>query len=311
MRSLRSAAGVNEKNSGLVPGEFLLTQRDFREIAVMIHADAGIALPQSKAAHVYSRLAKRLRALGLSNFRDYCRLAATSEGLDERQKMLAALTTNVTRFFREPHHFHHLENKILPPLIEAARRGERLRLWSAACSSGQEPYSIALALLSLMPDAAEYDIKVLATDIDPKMLAAGRRGTYTEDDVAPVPAKLHSQWFVPVTGGQMDCTAGTVEAASELREVVAFRELNLLGSWPMKGRFQAIFCRNAASYFDDPTREQLWGRFAPNCRLAAPFMLVIPSGSQARPRKCSRAKAPRSIACGEGGAHEAGQRCEA
>jgi chemotaxis protein methyltransferase CheR len=139
MSSLRSAAGVNEMNSGLVPGEFLLTQRDFREIAVMIHADAGIALPQSKAAHVYSRLAKRLRALGLSNFRDYCRLVATSGGLDERQKMLAALTTNVTRFFREPHHFHHLENKILPPLIKAARRGERLRLWSAACSADRSP----------------------------------------------------------------------------------------------------------------------------------------------------------------------------
>jgi chemotaxis protein methyltransferase CheR len=224
-------------------------------------------LPQSKAALVYSRLAKRLRALGLANFRDYCRLVATSAGLDERQKMLAALTTNVTRFFREPHHFHHLEKRILPPLIEAARRGERLRFWSAACSSGQEPYSIALTLLSLMPDAAEYDIKVLATDIDPNMLAAGLRGIYTEDDVAPVPEKLRSQWFVPVPGGQLDRTASSVEVAAGLRAIVTFRELNFFEPWPMKGCFQVIFCRNAVIYFDEAAREQLWTRFAPKLSL--------------------------------------------
>lgn len=263
MSSPRPANSRDEKGSGIVPGEFLLTHRDFREIAAMIHADAGIHLPQSKAALVYSRLAKRLRALGLANFRDYCRLVATSEGLDERQRMLAAMTTNVTRFFREPHHFHHLERKILPSLIEAARRGVRLRLWSAACSSGQEPYSIALTLLSLMPDAAKYDVKVLATDIDPYMLAAGRKATYTEDDVAPVPVNLRAQWFMPVHGGQPDHGTRLVEAATGLRELVVFRELNLFGPWPMTGCFQAIFCRNAAIYFDEPAQEQLWTRFAP------------------------------------------------
>ena len=263
MSGVRSTNSMHEKGGGIVPGEFLLTQCDFREIAAMIHADAGIALPDSKAALVYSRLAKRLRALGLASFRDYCQLVATSEGLDERQKMLAALTTNVTRFFREPHHFHHLESRILPPLIEATRRGGRLRLWSAACSSGQEPYSIALTLLSLMPDAAKYDVKVLATDIDPTMLAAGRRGAYTEDEVVPVPVKLRSQWFVPVPAGQAERAAKVLEAAAGLRELVVFRELNFFGPWPMKGRFQAIFCRNAAIYFDDAAQEQLWTRFAP------------------------------------------------
>jgi chemotaxis protein methyltransferase CheR len=201
--------------------------------------------------------------LGSRIFRGYCQLVATSDGLDERQKMLAALTTNVTRFFREPHHFQHLQNKILPPLIAAARCGERLRFWSAACSSGQEPYSIALTLLSLMPDAGKYDIKVLATDIDPTMLAAGRRGTYTEEDVAPVPAKLRSQWFVPVLGGQTDRMAPLVEVAAGLRAIVTFRELNFFGPWPMKGCFQVIFCRNAVIYFDDAARDQLWTRFAP------------------------------------------------
>ena len=263
MSSVLSANSSNGKGGGLVPGEFLLTQRDFHEIAAMIHEDAGIHLPQSKAALVYSRLAKRLRALGLANFREYCRLVSTSDGLDERQKMLAALTTNVTRFFREPHHFHHLESKILPTLIEAARRGERLRFWSAACSSGQEPYSIALTLLSLMPDAAKYDIKVLATDIDTNMLAAGLKGIYTEDDIAFVPAKLRSQWFIPVPGGQPDRTTPIVEVAAGLRAIVTFRELNFFAPWPMKGCFQVIFCRNAVIYFDEDAREKLWNRFAP------------------------------------------------
>lgn len=263
MTNLRSAHSTSEKGGGLVPGEFLLTQRDFREIAAMIHADAGITLPESKAALVYSRLAKRLRALGLANFRDYCELVAVSEGVDERQKMLAALTTNVTRFFREPHHFHHLENKILPPLIEAARRGERLRLWSAACSSGQEPYSIALTLLSLMPDAGKYDIKILATDIDPNVLMAGRRGAYTGDDLSSVPAKLRAQWFVPLSRDEPDPRGGTMEAAAGLRDLVTFRELNLFGNWPMKGFFQVIFCRNVAIYFEEAAQEQLWSRFVP------------------------------------------------
>ncbi len=263
MSSPRPAHGLNERKGQLVPGEFLLTQRDFHDIAAMIHADAGIHLPDSKAALVYSRLAKRLRALGLANFRDYCRLVSTSEGIDERQKMLAALTTNVTRFFREPHHFDHLERKILPPLIEDVRRGRRLRLWSAACSSGQEPYSIALTLLSLMPDAGKFDIKVLATDIDTNMLAAGRKAIYTEEDVSSVPKKLLSRWFAPVSGAPQGNTRAAVEATGALRELVVFRELNLFGHWPMKGRFDVIFCRNAAIYFDEPAQEQLWSRFAP------------------------------------------------
>jgi chemotaxis protein methyltransferase CheR len=263
MNSACSLVGVNEKGVGLVPGEFRLTHQDFREIAAMIHADAGIRLPESKAALVYSRLAKRLRALGLANFREYCRLVGTVEGVDERQQMLAAMTTNVTSFFREPHHFQHLESTILPPLIEAARRGGKIRLWSAACSSGQEPYSIALSVFSLMPDARKYDVKVLATDIDPYMIAAGRRGTYTEDEVSSVPVKLRSRWFVPVQGARVDRGASIVEAAAGLRELVVFRELNLFGTWPMQGCFQVIFCRNAVIYFDEAAQEQLWSRFAP------------------------------------------------
>ena len=171
-----SAPTSTRPGANMVDGEFAFTEADFRRISAMVHGDAGIHLPDAKATLVYSRLAKRLRALGLTSFKDYCALVSASEGVDERQKMLAALTTNVTRFFREPHHFEHLKEKVLPPLLDAARRGAKVRIWSAACSSGQEPFSIAMTILSLMPDAGERDIKILATDIDPNMVAEGRSG---------------------------------------------------------------------------------------------------------------------------------------
>jgi chemotaxis protein methyltransferase CheR len=260
-----SPSRPRSQDTALVPGEFLLTGEDFQNIAAMLHADAGIYLAETKATLVYSRLAKRLRALGLESFRDYCTLVAGSEGVGERQKMLAALTTNVTRFFREPHHFQHLKEHLLQPLLEAAKRGRRIRIWSAGCSSGQEPYSIALCLLSLWPDAGSLDIKILATDIDPHMIAEGRQGTYADAAVADVPVELRRRYFVRSTDG------GSLawDAASELRDLVTFRELNLNGAWPFKGPFDAIFCRNVVIYFEEQTQQRIWSRFAP---------LLVPGG---------------------------------
>lgn len=236
-------------------GEYCLTAEDFRRISAMIHADAGIAMPAHKATLVYSRLAKRLRILGLKDFSEYCALVASAEGSGERQEMLAALTTNVTRFYREPHHFEHLRTQILPPLIASARKGGRVRLWSAACSSGQEPYSIALTVLSLLPDAAQRDIRILATDIDPNMIAIGKSGLYDRSAIEPVPSDLRQRWFAPVEGDR-----GMVRIADQARALVEFRRLNLIGDWPMRGTFQAIFCRNVAIYFDDPTQGKIWSR---------------------------------------------------
>ncbi len=252
----------------LVEGEFVFTEGDFRQIAAMVHGDAGIALPDAKATLVYSRLAKRLRALGLESFKDYCALVAGRDGVDERQRMLAALTTNVTRFFREPHHFDHLRQQLLPSLIGAARSGGKIRLWSAACSSGQEPYSMAMALLAAMPDAAQHDVRILATDIDPNVVAEAREGVYADNLLAGVPDEYRRRWTRPARGA-----SGDVQMAEELGELITFRELNLIGDWPMKGGFQAIFCRNVAIYFDDPTQHRLWGRFAP--LLKADGMLYI------------------------------------
>jgi len=240
-------------------GEFVMTASDFRQIAAMLHADAGIHLPESKATLVYSRLAKRLRALGLKNFRDYCALVSEHGGADERQQMLAALTTNVTRFFREPHHFEHLRKELLPRLIEVAKRGGRVRIWSAACSNGAEPYSIALTILSALPSALSYDIKVLATDIDPNMIKEGSAGVYSDGALQPVPADLRLRYFVSSRSddGKM------WQAGEALRSLITFRELNLIGSWPMRGKFDAIFCRNVVIYFEDDTQAKLWNRFVP------------------------------------------------
>lgn len=247
------------RTESLVDGEFVLTPDDFRKISSIIHAHAGIALAESKAALVYSRLARRLRLLGLESFKDYCALIAGKDGLDERQAMLTALTTNVTRFFREPHHFDHLRDRVMPKLAETARRGGRVRIWSAACSSGQEPYSLAITVLAALPEAANLDVKILATDIDPKILDEAREGAYSDDAIQPVPQNLRGTWFKRTSmGGDRPW-----RVSDELRSMVSFRELNLIGDWPMKGRFDAIFCRNVVIYFDEPTQEQVWSRFVP------------------------------------------------
>jgi chemotaxis protein methyltransferase CheR len=236
--------------------EFAYTRKDFSRIAALLQRESGIRMLPSKASLVYSRLAKRLRALRIESFGEYCELVGSDD--EERMEMLAALTTNVTRFFREPHHFDHLKRQVLPPLLEAARDGARVRLWSAGCSSGQEPYSIALTVLSLMPDAARYDIKILATDIDPNMIARGRRGVYSASDLRDVPGDLRQRGFERVAGEN----AKSFRVADTLNALVSFRALNLMADWPMRGAFEAIFCRNVVIYFEESTQSTLWSRLA-------------------------------------------------
>lgn len=236
--------------------EFAFTTDDFRTIAAVLHGDAGIYLPDTKATLVYSRLAKRLRLLGISSFRDYCALIQHQDGVDERQHMLAALTTNVTRFFREPHHFDHLRDTVMPALAARAKAGGRVRLWSAACSTGQEPYSMALSALAVLPDAGRYDFKILATDIDPNVVATARTGVYSSDllDAVPASDRKHLRKAPDVGPEQF-------RFSEDVQSLIAFRELNLVKPWPMKGRFDVIFCRNVVIYFDDATQEAVWRKF--------------------------------------------------
>lgn len=249
------ASNGRRREQSLIEGEFPLTRDDFQQIAGMAYADAGIDLGESKVSLVYSRLAKRLRTLRLNDFRSYCEFLARDEGGEERQQMVAALTTNVTRFFREPHHFEHLRTHVIPQLAARARAGAAVRIWSAACSSGEEPYSIALSILSVIPEAATLNVRVLATDIDPGVLRKGSAGVYSESAMEAVPKDIRQRWFVAQDGGW--------RAGDELRRIVAFRKLNLIGEWPMRGPFQAIFCRNALIYFKEETQVEIWRRFVP------------------------------------------------
>ncbi|ACM37946.1 MULTISPECIES: protein-glutamate O-methyltransferase CheR [Rhizobium/Agrobacterium group] len=258
MTSTFSAHSRQSDDEIMASGEYPLTRRDLNEIAAMIYADAGIALNDSKASLVYSRLSKHIRNLGLRGFREYCALVSSQEGAGARREMLSHLTTNFTRFFRENHHFDHLRTEVLPGLINRAKAGGRVRIWSAACSDGQEPYSIALTVLSLMPNAADYDFRILATDIDPKILALARAGAYDETALETVSPAMRKQWFRDVdVGGRRK-----FQVDDRVKKLITFNELNLMAQWPIKGPFDVIFCRNVVIYFDEPTQVKIWSRFA-------------------------------------------------
>ncbi len=255
---MNRSGAQDRSDSSLVQGEYPYTTEDFRKIAGILYGLSGIHMPESKATLAYSRLAKRLRTLGLQSFREYCALIADDAQVDERQKMMAALTTNVTRFFREPHHFEHLKTKVLPGLAAKARAGGRVRIWSAGCSSGEEPYSIAITLLEALPEAPRLDVKILATDIDPNMVRRADEATYPEEAVSAIAPEARRRWLEPVRDGASTRWRLNDDACG----LVACRELNLMGAWPMKGRFDVIFCRNVAIYFDEPTQDRLWSRYA-------------------------------------------------
>lgn len=232
------------------------SKHDFKIIAQIVKEYAGIDLHESKSSLVYSRLAKRIRALALPSFEKYCQAVRTD--VDERHQMVSMLTTNVTSFFREAHHFEHLKSKILAPIVPAARRGEKIRIWSAACSSGQEPYSIALTVLSILPEAPSLDVRILATDLNADVVNKGRAAVYDRQEASAIPPALKSKWTSPCTVRDEP----SFQISDEARSLVSFRELNLMQGWPMRGLFHAIFCRNVVIYFDRETQCKIWQRMA-------------------------------------------------
>ena len=260
-----SATQRNENAGG--DREFAFSLKDFKHIARIAYEEAGLHMTESKAPLVYSRLAKRLRRLGIANFEAYRALIDTEAGRGERVEMIAALTTNFTKFFREPHHFEHARAHVIAPAAAKLRAGGKLRLWSAACSTGQEPYSLAMTLLDEIPQAGNLDIKILATDIDANVRRYAVEGEYNEEAVSSIPPAFRSRFLTKASG-----VNGPVwRVNDDVRKLVAFRELNLIGDWPMKGAFQAIFCRNVVIYFDQQTQDRIWPRFrkclAPDGRL--------------------------------------------
>lgn len=244
-------------NMSNISSEAEFTDGDFQRIAAIAYSDAGISLPSTKKTLVYSRLSKRLRKLGIQRFAEYCDLIESDSQGEERVKLISALTTNVTRFLREAHHFEYLREEVLPGLITRARQGGRVRLWSAGCATGEEVYSIAFTVLEMCPDAAKLDLRILATDIDTEALNFASAGIYPETVLPSVPDEIQRKYFE--VSGQ---TRGQMTVSPDLRNLIAFRHLNFMTPWPVKGPFDVIFCRNVAIYFDEPTQQRLWGKFA-------------------------------------------------
>jgi chemotaxis protein methyltransferase CheR len=235
--------------------EFSFHDRDFQQITRLVREKTGIVLGERKRDLVYGRLARRIRALGLSDFTDYCAHLESSEGQSECRMMVNAITTNLTGFFREPHHFEFLAKQIAAD-AKASRPGStrRLRIWSAGCSSGEEPYSIAMTLRSVMGGGA-WDAKVLATDIDTDMVATAKAGRYPAGSTASIPVNMQRYLGRQAAGEHVVMPDG-------LRSMIVFKPLNLFDEWPMRGPFDAVFCRNVMIYFDMEAKRTLFDRFA-------------------------------------------------
>jgi chemotaxis protein methyltransferase CheR len=234
-------------------GELALTDREFERIKARVYKVAGISLSEAKRTLVVSRLYKLVRALGLATFDSYMDFLETRGTAQNAQDFVNALTTNLTRFYREDHHFEHLV-RYVGTLIEGARGVRpRLRIWSAGCSTGQEPYTVALALLDAHPELRRWDFKVLATDIDTNVLAKAAAGVYPESELSGLSPERARLFERPGDG--------TIRIPASVRERISFLPLNLIGPWPMRGPFEAIFCRNVTIYFDKATQADLFRRF--------------------------------------------------
>ncbi|MBI4879119.1 MAG: protein-glutamate O-methyltransferase CheR [Planctomycetes bacterium] len=249
-----------------------LTEEDYTALRDIVFRATGISLGDARRQMLQARLVRRIRALGLSSFAEYLEHLRRHEG-EETARFINAVTTNKTDFFREEHHFRFLAEEWLPEMrARAARTGERtLRIWSAACSSGQEPYSIALTLLeALRGETSDLDIRILASDIDTDVLAAAARGAYGKEQVAAVPPELLRRWFTRGEGPN----AGLYCVREPARALVQFRQINLVAPrWPIRSPIDLVFCRNALIYFDQPEKEMTVCRFAAHLRAGGHLLL--------------------------------------
>ncbi|MCP1212387.1 CheR family methyltransferase [Acetobacter okinawensis] len=254
------------------------TDADFQMVRRIAKQEAGIFIPDSKSTLVYSRVSRRVRESGMESFHAYLNFVQSPPGRAEMEKLVCALTTNVTSFFRERPHFVHMEQHVLPELAARLRSGGRGRIWSAACSTGPEPWSIAMSVLSVLPEAASYDMRILATDINSDVVAQAAKGTYVASETDGISSAQKSQFM------QAD-RRGDLSFVGSIRTLPVFKVLNLNADWPMRGQFSVIFCRNVVIYFDEPTRERLWGRLADKLEKGG-FLYVGHSEKVANPRPC-------------------------
>lgn len=236
-----------------------LSDGEFRALSSLVEGELGIKMPPAKKTLLESRLQKRLRALNLASYAEYCDMLFNRGGMEtELVHMLDLVTTNKTDFFREEHHFEFLANSALERMVRAT--GPKVSIWSAGCSTGEEPYTLAMVLSEFARSrpGMGFDYAITATDISTRVLEAASRGIYQEDRIAPVPAELKRRYFLR----SRDSSKALVRVAPELRARVAFSRVNLMDeTYPVEGPFDAIFCRNVIIYFDKPTQERLFAKF--------------------------------------------------
>ncbi len=235
--------------------EFEFTTADFDYLRGIVTETTGIIAPNDKYTMYYSRLARRLRSLGLADFRAYREFLSQNQET-ESIELVNAVTTNLTSFFREKHHFDYVRETLIPEKIHNNNR--QLRIWSAGCSTGEEPYTIAMTLLQAIPDPERWDIKILATDIDSNVLKTGSAGVYDASRVSSLDINLLRRYFKKGSGSN----EGKVKISPELIRMIRFRQLNLLHDWPISEKMDFIFCRNVVIYFDKETKANLVNRFA-------------------------------------------------
>ena len=234
--------------------EFVMTDADFEFVRDTVYKTCGIVLGEHKKQMVYSRLARRIRALGLSSHREYINYLESHKE-KEFSEFINALTTNLTSFFREQHHFDFLKSTVIPELCQIHQRDRRIRFWSAGCSSGEEPYSIMMTMMSNM-SLTNWDFKLLATDLDSNVLSRAAGGVYGEHHLEGVQTLIKDRYFDRID-------AEDYQVKPELKQFISFKRLNLLQpKWPMKGPFDVIFCRNVLIYFDQETKDTLFKRYA-------------------------------------------------
>lgn len=237
--------------------QFEFTDHDFHQFRDLVTRHTGIFLADNKRELVYGRLSRRLRVLGLDKFSSYRKVLEQGDP-EELQEFANLITTNLTSFFRESHHFDYLKASLLPELMRARQADKKIRIWSAGCSSGEEAYSIAMIVREVIHDLNTWDVRILATDLDSNMLATGEAGVYDVDRVTGVSPDRTKRFFFRGKGRQ----AGKVKAVPDIQSIISFKKLNLMESWPMQGKFDIIFCRNVVIYFDKETQTRLFGRFA-------------------------------------------------
>ncbi len=257
-----SPSGVNFEEK-----EFPFTDADFSFIQQLVAERTGIVLTDIKRTMVYSRIARRIRQCGVKDFSEYCALLKDGDE-SELVSFTNAITTNLTSFFREPHHFEYLAKTVLPEL-EKNKSDKRIRVWSAGCSSGEEPYSIAMTILDHFKNKSGWDIKILASDLDYEMVERASKGVYKEERVTGLDKK-HLKHYVRKGKGKLE---GMVKMDSALIEMITFKQLNLLHEWPFKGPFDFMFCRNVVIYFNKETQRELFDRYANLLPDSAPLFI--------------------------------------